>query len=427
MRSATPKVLHPIANRPMIAHVLETARQSGVGRRAVVVGHGAERVREAVSQIDAAVELCEQTERRGTAHAVLAAASAVTPDLHDIVILYGDVPLVRPETVGRLRAALADGADLVVLGFEAADPTGYGRLILEQDRLVAIREEKDATAAERAIRLCNSGMMAVRADRLLPLLSRIGNDNAKGEFYLTDAIEIAHAEGLSVVVETADETEVTGVNDRVQLAAAEAVFQQHMRTALMALGVSMQVPESVVLSADTQIGQDSVIEPYVVFGPGVSVGEGAHVRAFSHLEGTQVDSGAVVGPYARIRPGSRIGPGARVGNFVELKNATLGEGAKVNHLTYVGDAGIGSRANIGAGTITCNYDGMRKHRTEIGEGAFIGSNSALVAPVSIGDQAYVGTGSVITEDVPAGSLAIARERQVTKPDRSPLAAKKPTG
>ncbi|MEW5421789.1 bifunctional UDP-N-acetylglucosamine diphosphorylase/glucosamine-1-phosphate N-acetyltransferase GlmU [Amorphus sp. 3PC139-8] len=426
MRSRTPKVLHQIADRPMIGHVLDTCKRADVGERAVVVGHGAERVRSAIADFDPQTEIYEQTERLGTAHAVLAAAPVISEDLHDIVILYGDVPLVRAETISRLRAGLSAGADIVVLGFHASDPTGYGRLLLEGDRLVAIREERDATDEERAISLCNSGMLAVRGAHLMALLSAIGNDNAKGEYYLTDAIEIANARGLTVAVEITGEDELLGVNDRAQLAAAEAAFQRRMRARTLASGVTLQAPETVTFSADTEIGADSMVEPNVVFGPGVTLGEGVRVRAFSHLEGVRIEPDVTVGPYARIRPGTTIASGARIGNFVEVKNADLGPGAKVNHLTYIGDASIGAGSNIGAGTITCNYDGRNKYRTIIGEGSFIGSNSSLVAPVTIGDQAYVGTGSVITEDVPSGALAIARGRQVNKPDRSPArAANKP--
>lgn len=429
MRSQTPKVLHEIAHRPMIGHVLHAAGKAGVARRAVVVGHGAATVRDAVDRLDAAAEVFEQAERLGTAHAVLQAAPAVSGDLHDIVILYGDVPLVTPETIARLRAGLAAGSDLVVLGFEAADPTGYGRLLLDGDRLVAIREHAEASEAERRVTLCNSGMLAVRADRLLPLLQAIGNANAKGEYYLTDAIEIANAQGLAVSVEVTGEEELMGVNDRAQLAAAEAAFQRRTRARVLASGVTMHAPDTVMFAADTEIEPDAVIEPYVVFRKGVSVAAGAVVRAFSYLEGARLEGGALVGPFARLRDGTQVGEGAKIGNFVEMKNTDLGPGAKVNHLAYVGDTTIGARANLGAGTITCNYDGTHKFRTEIGAGAFVGSNSALVAPIRIGDMAYVGTGSVITDDVPEGALAIARARQVVKPDRSPLRgrAKKPAG
>ena len=427
MRSRTPKVLHEIARRPMIGHVLKAAEAAGVGRRAVVVGHGAETVGKAVAAFDPAAEVFEQTERLGTAHAVRAASAAVSDDLDDVVILYGDVPLVGADTIGRLCAGLAAGSDLVVLGFEAVDPTGYGRLVMQDGSLVAIREEREASEAERAITLCNSGMLAVRGNRLLPLLERIGNANAKGEYYLTDAIELARAEGLTISVEVTGEAELMGVNDRVQLAAAEAAFQGQARRRLLEAGVSLQAPDTVIVSADTEIEPDVVVEPYVVFGPGVVVRSGAVIHAFSHLEGAEVRSGASVGPYARLRPGTVILEKGKIGNFVETKNTEVGTGAKINHLSYVGDASVGAGANIGAGTITCNYDGVSKFRTEIGAGAFIGSNSALVAPVTIGETAYVGTGSVITEDVPSGSLAIARGRQVVKPDRSPLrgGSKKP--
>ena len=314
-----------------------------------------------------------------------------------------------------LFEALAAGAGVAALGFEAADPFGYGRLLQDSGgRLAAIREEKDASANERAIRLCNAGLMAIDGRRAFELLARIGNDNAKREYYLTDIVELARADGLETRVVVADETEVLGVNDRIQLAQAEAVLQTRLRRAAMAAGTTLVAPETVFLAHDTVLGRDVVIEPHVVFGPGVTVADGAMIHSFSHLEGARVGAGATIGPYARLRPGAALAEKAKVGNFVEIKNACVAAGAKVNHLTYIGDADIGPNANIGAGTITCNYDGFFKYRTVIGENAFIGSNSALVAPVTVGAGAYVGSGSVVTKDVPADSLAVARGRQIEK-------------
>ncbi|MBN8999872.1 MAG: bifunctional UDP-N-acetylglucosamine diphosphorylase/glucosamine-1-phosphate N-acetyltransferase GlmU [Rhizobiales bacterium] len=415
MRSALPKVMHPVAGLPMVGHVLAAAGAAGIDRFAVVVGPGVEALRTFVAKRAPEAALFEQTERRGTAHAVLAARAAIEAGADDVLVLYGDTPLVRPETLARLRAELAKGAAVVVLGFRPADPTGYGRLIEDGGRLVAIREEKDASAEERRIGFCNAGLMAFAGATVLSILDAIGNANAKGEFYLTDAVEVAHARGLPVVAIEAAAEEVAGVNTRAELAAVEAVWQGRARRAAMLAGVSLQAPDTVFLSHDTRLAPDVTVEPNVVFGPGVSVESGAVIHAFSHLEGAHVAAGAAVGPFARLRPGAALAERAKVGNFVEVKNAAIGEGAKVSHLTYIGDAKVGAEANIGAGTITCNYDGFDKALTVIGAGAFIGSNSALVAPVTIGDGAYVGSGSVITEDVAADALAIGRARQVEKP------------
>jgi bifunctional UDP-N-acetylglucosamine pyrophosphorylase/glucosamine-1-phosphate N-acetyltransferase len=345
---------------------------------------------------------------------VLAAEELLQGAADDVVIAFADTPLVTAETFSRLREPLAAGAAVAVLGFEAKDPHGYGRLIAADGRLAAIREEKDATAEERALTLCNAGLMAIRGDLALTLLRRIGNSNAKGEYYLTDIVEIAHASGLTTATVTASEEEVQGVNDRRQLAMAERTMQERLRARAMEGGVTLVAPETVFFSHDTRLGRDVVVEPNVVFGPGVVVDDAVVIHAFSHLEGARVASGASIGPFARLRPGAALGEKSRVGNFVEIKNADLGPGAKVNHLTYLGDATVGPNANIGAGTITCNYDGYGKYRTVVGEGAFIGSNSALVAPVTIGQGAYVGSGSVITEDVPADALALGRGRQAVK-------------
>jgi bifunctional UDP-N-acetylglucosamine pyrophosphorylase/glucosamine-1-phosphate N-acetyltransferase len=346
---------------------------------------------------------------------VLAAKPALARGADDVLIVFADTPLITPQTLARLRSALAQGAAVAVLGFRPADPTGYGRLIMGPDGgLLAIREEKDATAPERAIGLCNAGLMALRGDVALAILGRIGDDNAKHEFYLTDAVAVARGLGLAAVALETEEDEVRGVNTQAQLADAEAVLQRRLRAAAHDTGVAMAAPETVHLSADTRLGRDVVIEPYVVFGPGVTVEDGAVIRSFSHLEGATVGRGARVGPFARLRPGARLEADVHVGNFVEVKEARLAAGAKANHLAYIGDASVGEGSNIGAGAITCNYDGAAKHRTEIGKGVFIGSNAAMVAPVRIGDGAYVGTGSVITSDVPADALALGRSRQVNK-------------
>ncbi len=415
MRSALPKVLHPVGGRPMLAHVLTAAETAGADRLAVVIGHGQDVTRPVVERTTPYGACYVQEERRGTAHAVLSARPALESGADDVVVLCGDAPLIRPETIRRVRNALARGSDLVVVGFEAVDPTGYGRLIVENGRLVAIREEKDAGLAERMVRLCNSGILGFRGEHLPELLDGITDQNAKREFYLTDAVAIANERGLRVSVEIASEEEVLGVNDRAQLATAEAVFQRRARTAALTGGVTLIAPETVWFSFDTILGRDVLVEPNVVFGPGVIIGDGATIHAFSHLEGAIVGEQVSVGPFARLRPGTHLAEGARVGNFVEIKNSSIEEGAKVNHLTYIGDARVGAAANIGAGTITCNYDGFGKHHTDIGAHAFIGSNSALVAPVIIGDGAFVASGSVVTENVPADALAVARGRQATRP------------
>jgi bifunctional UDP-N-acetylglucosamine pyrophosphorylase / glucosamine-1-phosphate N-acetyltransferase len=414
MRASRPKVLHAIGGRSLIAHVLAAAGSAG-GAQAVVVGPAQDAVVAAVKAAAPGAEIFVQSERRGTAHAVLAAKPALGRGADDVLVVFADTPLMTRQTLARLRAALAQGAAVAVLGFRPADPTGYGRLIVGPDGdLAAIREEKDANAQERAIGLCNAGLMALRGDVALAILERIGDDNAKREFYLTDAVAVARTQGLMAVALETEEDEVRGVNTQAQLAEAEAVLQRRLRAAAHDAGVAMVAPETVHLSVDTKLGRDVVIEPYVVFGPGVTVEDGAVIRSFSHLEGATVGPGARVGPFARLRPGARLEADVHVGNFVEVKEARLGVGAKANHLAYIGDSSVGEGTNIGAGAITCNYDGAAKHRTEIGKGVFIGSNAALVAPVRIGDGAYVGTGSVITADVPADALALARGRQVNK-------------
>lgn len=414
MKSRLPKVLHKVAGRTMLHHVLAATRAAGATRTAVVVGPGREDVAAEATRIVPDAQVFVQTERLGTAHAVLAARAALAEGADDVLVLYADTPLVRPETLARLRAPLAEGAAVAALGFEPEDPTGYGRLVTSGDELVAIREEKDATTAEKAIRFCNAGLMALAGKDALSILDRIGNANSKGEYYLTDAVEIARADGRSAVAAKADADEVAGVNSRIQLAEAEAILQKRLRLSAMAEGVTLIAPETVFFSADTVLGRDVIVEPNVVFGPGVTVGDDVVIHAFCHLEGAHLEPGVSIGPYARLRPGTRLEAGVRIGNFVETKAAHIESGAKVNHLSYVGDAHVGAGANLGAGTITCNYDGFSKYRTEIGAGAFVGVNSALVAPVTIGAGAYVGTGAVITSDVPQDALAIARSRQVVK-------------
>jgi len=414
MRSARPKVLHAIAGKTLLAHALEAVAQAGVTAAAVVIGPGQDEVATQARRVmpDAAVFV--QRERRGTADAVLAAKSALQSRPDDILIVYGDTPFIRPATLARLRAPLADGAALAVLGFRPADPSGYGRLVIKDDALVAIREDADTNASERAIRLCNGGLMALAGDSALAILEQIRDDNRKHEFYLTDAVEIARRMKLRAVAVEAEEDDVRGINTKSQLAEAEAVAQQRLRKAALDAGVTLIAPETVFLSADTKFGRDVIVEPYVVFGENVTVEDGAVIHSFSHLAGAHVGKGVSVGPFARLRPGAWLGEGARIGNFVEVKEAVVEAGAKANHLSYIGDALVGANANIGAGTITCNYDGSEKHRTTIGKNAFIGSNSALVAPVEIGDGAYVGSGSVITENVPPDALALGRGRQTIK-------------
>lgn len=419
MKSTTPKVLHQVGGLSMLGHVLTAAQKIGATHIAAVIGPGRDDVAAEVARLAPGADVFVQTERRGTAHAVLAARAALERGFDDVLIAFADTPNVAPETFSRLRAPLAAGAAVAALGFETADPTGYGRLVTGPAGLERIVEHKDATEAERRITLCNAGLMAIDGRKAISLLEAVGNANAQGEFYLPDVVGLACAQGGTAAVVTAAEDEVQGVNDRVQLAVAEAVFQTRMRRAAMVSGVTLIAPETVFFSHDTVLGRDVVVEPHVVFGPKVTVADQVVIHAFSHLEGATLASGASIGPYARLRPGAVLEAGARVGNFVEIKAATLGAGAKVNHLTYIGDASIGPKANIGAGTITCNYDGFNKSKTVIGAGAFIGSNSSLVAPVSIGDGAYVGSGTVVTKDVPADALSLARAPQANKEGWAP--------
>ena len=409
MKSTLPKVLHEIAGAPMLAHVMRTALASGLRGAAVVIAPGMRAVEDMARDILPGVQVFTQDTQLGTAHAVLAAREALQGFCGDVIILYGDTPLIRPQTLNLMRDELNHGVDIVVLGFTAEDPTGYGRLITDKSgSLIAVREEKDASADERAINLCNSGVFAFRGESVLGLLDKIGNDNARNEYYLTDAVELGCGDGLRTVIVTCAESEVMGVNSKLQLAAAEAELQARLRLQAMQDGATLVAPDTVYFSSDTRLGRDVVVEPNVVFGPGVKVEEGARIKAFSYLEGAHVGQGASVGPFARLRPGAKLGSNVRIGNFVEVKNSTFDEGAKANHLSYVGDAHVGAKANLGAGTITCNYDGFAKHRTDIGKGAFVGSNTALIAPVKIGEGAYIASGSVISKDVPADALVVTR-------------------
>jgi bifunctional UDP-N-acetylglucosamine pyrophosphorylase/glucosamine-1-phosphate N-acetyltransferase len=418
MHSSVPKVLHQIGGRSLLVHVLDAVGGAGCAATAVVVGPAGEAVTAELRRALSTAEVYVQTDRRGTAHAVVAAKGAIARGPDDVLVIFGDTPLIRPQTLTRMRQALADGATIAVLGFRSAEPAGYGRLVVQGGELVAIREELDASPAERAIDLCNGGLMAFAGKTALTILERIGSDNRKGEFYLTDAVTIAREMKLKVVVVETEENEVRGINTKAQLAEAEAVLQQRLRKAAMDAGVTMVAPETVFLSADTKFGRNVTVEPFVVFSPGVTVEDNAVIRSFSHLERAHVGKGSLVGPYARLRPGARLGEDVHIGNFVEIKEAVIEAGAKANHLAYIGDARLGAGSNFGAGAIVCNYDGLAKHRTDIGKGAFIGSNAALVAPVSVGDGAYVATGSVITQDVPPDALAIGRSRQVVKENRA---------
>ncbi len=414
MNSELPKVLHRIAGAPLLAHAMRAGATLEPERVVVVTGHEAAKVAQAARMENPDALIAHQAEQLGTAHAVAQARAALEGYSGDVVILYGDTPFIRPETLEAMLEARARHA-IVILGFDAADPGRYGRLVMAGDRLDRIVEYNDANDQERAITLCNSGVICTSAEQLFELIDAVDNKNAKGEYYLTDIVAIARDRGLSAGVVTCSEAETLGINTRAELAAAEATFQARTRAEALENGVTLTAPETVFFALDTIIGRDAIIGPNVVFGPGVTVESGAEIRAFCDLEGCHVSRGAVVGPFARLRPGTELAEDVRVGNFVEVKNAILDAGAKVNHLTYIGDAHVGEHANIGAGTVTCNYDGVMKHRTEIGAHAFIGSDTMLVAPVRVGANAVTGTGSVITEDIPDGALGIARARQETKP------------
>jgi bifunctional UDP-N-acetylglucosamine pyrophosphorylase/glucosamine-1-phosphate N-acetyltransferase len=380
----------------------------------VVIGPGHQAVADEAKRVRPDAAIFVQRERLGTAHAVLAAKEAIAHGADDLIVVFGDTPLISAQTLERMRAPLKNGAALAVLGFRTADPTGYGRLLVEGDRLVAIREQADASAEERAVTLCNAGVMAFDGRRALQIIEKIGNGNGKREYYLTDAVAIVRQLGLEATVIETGEDEVRGINTKVQLAEAEQVMQARLRKAALDAGVTMIAPETVYLAADTSFGSDVTIEPFVVIGPGVTIADGAVIHSFSHIVQAKIGKKASVGPYARLRPGTSLGEGVKIGNFVETKAAILDAGAKINHLSYVGDAHVGANANIGAGTITCNYDGFDKHQTTIGPGAFVGSNSSLVAPVKIGKGAYIGSGSVITKDVPDDAMAVERSPQTNR-------------
>jgi bifunctional UDP-N-acetylglucosamine pyrophosphorylase/glucosamine-1-phosphate N-acetyltransferase len=418
MKSATPKVLHPVGGLPVVSHVLRTAQAAG-SRLAVVVGPNHEAVEAAVTRWASDVQISRQMERLGTAHAVQQARSAFEAAAGHVLVLYADTPLVTAATVAGIVSRLDAGADMVVVGFRPANPTGYGRLITEGGQVRAIREHRDATEEERRIGLCNSGIIGFRGDTLRAVIDRIGNSNAKGEYYLTDAVELASADGRRIDYVEADADELIGVDDRTKLAQAEATFQQFRRAEFMQNGVSLKDPDSVWFSWDTEIGRDVTIFPNVVFGPGVKIADNVEIRAFCDIEDVVIGEGASIGPFARIRGGAELGPNVHLGNFVEVKKSRIGAGTKAGHLSYLGDAEIGERTNIGAGTITCNYDGVNKDKTVIGSNVFIGSNASLVAPVTIGDGAYTASGSVITDDVPADAVAFGRSRQENKPGYAP--------
>jgi len=416
MRSSLPKVLHPVGGLPIVGHVVRAAAAAGAQRIAVVTAPAHDRVRASIAALLPEAVFFEQAERKGTAHAAATARDLWQDAKGYVAVVYGDHPLLRPENFRLVTARLDAGMDVAILGFMPDDPTGYGRFITDGERLLAIREHKDASPAEREIGLCNACILAFRAEVFRDLIDKVTTDNAQGEYYITDLVGLANDAGKKVGYAVAPERDVMGVNDRAQLARAEKLFQEVRREDFMKAGVTLHDPDTVYFSYDTEIASDVTIEPSVVFGPGVKIGEGTIIHAFSHIEGAIVGAGAKIGPFARLRPEARIADGAHIGNFVEIKKAEIGRGAKVNHLSYIGDGSVGAATNIGAGTITCNYDGINKHRTIIGANAFIGSNTSLVAPVEIGDNAYIASGSVITEDVPTGALALGRARQVNKPD-----------
>ncbi len=413
MNSDLPKVLHKVAAAPLLHHAIAAGRSLDPSRIVVVTGHGAEAVARAARDYDEACEAVLQEPQLGTAHAVAQAAPLLAAAEGEAIVLYGDTPFIRPETLEAMIEARSRHG-VVVLGFTARDPGRYGRLVTAGDQLERIVEFKDATEEERAITLCNSGVICAEAKVLFSLVAAVGNDNKAQEFYLTDIVEIARKRGLSAGVVVCDEAETLGVNTRAQLAEAEVAFQSRARAEALENGVTLTAPETVFFALDTHVGRDAIIGPHVLFGPGVTIESGAEIKGFCHLEGCHVSRGADVGPFARLRPGAELAEDVHVGNFVEIKNSVLDEGVKVGHLTYIGDADVGEFTNIGAGTVTCNYDGVLKHRTRIGKRAFIGSDTMLVAPVTVGDGAMTASGSVVTEDVPAEALAVARSRQVNK-------------
>lgn len=414
MNSDLPKMLHKVGGLPLFAHALSAAVALEAEKTILIVGHGAQAVSAAAREIDPDIEIVEQSEQRGTGHAVAQARSALADFDGDVVVLYGDTPFVRPETLQAMTEA-RKSADIVVLGFQAADPARYGRLVMQGDTLQTIVEYKDATAKQRTITFCNSGIKMANAKTMFDLIDTLDDDNASGEIYLTDIVAAANTRGLTATAVTCDEAETLGVNSRADLVAAEAAFQTRARANALENGVTLIAPDTVFFSTDTLLGRDTIVEPNVIFGPDVTIETGATIRAFSHLESCHVGSGAIVGPFTRLRPGAEIANGAHIGNFVEIKNAQIGEGTKVNHLSYIGDATLGRGTNIGAGTITCNYDGVNKHRTEIGARTSIGSNTMLIAPVKVGDEVMTASATVISKDIPDGALAISRPELQIKP------------
>jgi len=414
MKSDLPKVLHEVGNLPLFAHALALGTELDAERSVLVLGHGANQVQAKLDDLDLRADIVLQDEQRGTGHAVACTKDALSNFNGDVVVLFGDTPFIRPETVSAMQEARAK-SDIVVLGFEPRDAARYGRFVTKDGALEKIVEFKDATEQERAITLCNSGVLIADRATLFDLIGQLDDDNASGELYLTDIVGLGRAQGLTAGYVVCHEDETLGINSRADLAQAEHVFQQFKRAEALENGVTLLDPTSPYFSHDTYLGRDASVEQNVVFGPGVTVESGARIRAFSHLEGAHVGADAIVGPYARLRPGTELSNKVRIGNFVETKNAQIGEGSKVNHLSYIGDAELGDGVNVGAGTVTCNYDGFFKHHTKIGDNVFIGSDTMLVAPVTIGNDALTASGSVITQDVPAGALAIGRAHQETKP------------
>ncbi|GHA11431.1 bifunctional protein GlmU [Devosia pacifica] len=418
MRSQKPKVLHEVAGLPIVSHVVGAARAAGSRDVAVITGPGHGDVRDAVRSADPDATFFEQLERKGTAHAAAQARPLWEHAQGYVAVVYADHPLLRAENFQTVLDRLDAGMDAAILGFEPDDPTGYGRLLTDGDSLLAIREQRDASEEEKKVGLCNACILAFRAEVFRALIDKVGSDNAQNEFYVTDLVELANAAGYRVGYGIAPEVDVMGVNDRIQLARAEGLFQKRIRSEMMHRGVTLIDPDTVYFAYDTEIENDVVIEPSVYFGTGVTIEQGATIHAFSHIEGASVGRGASVGPFARLRPAAQIGADAKIGNFVEIKKAEIGRGTKVSHLSYIGDASLGDGVNVGAGAITVNYDGYNKHQTKVGAGAFIGSNTSLIAPVSVGAGALVAAGSVITKPVDADALALARAGQVNKSGRA---------
>lgn len=415
MNSETPKVMHKIAGAPMIMHTLRTAKSLDPDRIIVITGYGAEQVEKEISELEPEIDFVRQIEQKGTGHAVKCAEKMLKNFTGNTLILYGDVPFISPDTLELLIEEKESGTDLVVLGFESKQPGNYGRLIIENDQLISIVEAKDATTEQLKITLCNSGVLYTENKILFQLLSNITNENANQEYYLTDIVETAKNQNLSIKVVCCDELETLGVNTRSELSSAELTFQIRARERIIENGVTLSQPDTTYFSFDTEIGREACIGPNVVFGPGVTIESGAEILPFCHLEGCHISKGAKIGPFARLRPGTELSEDVKVGNFVEIKNSTISAKSKINHLSYIGDTTIGENSNIGAGTITCNYDGISKHTTEIGNDVFIGSNTLLVAPVSVGDNSMTASGTIVTESIPSGNLAIGRVKQVNKP------------